>query len=111
MSAEPDNQRPAALRRGWLRHGNPPGDFMGRSALRGEEPSWSALRLPNHAQRPRRLHGGLSTGPRTPEGLEAIRRSRTIHGFYSAASVLERRAGRRAVREIQRLLQMAWQCE
>jgi hypothetical protein len=30
-----------------------------------------------------RLHGGLSTGPRTPEGLERMRRANTRHGKYS----------------------------
>ena len=34
-----------------------------------------------------RLHGGLSTGPRTPEGRARIRQARTIHGFYSAKAV------------------------
>ena len=31
-----------------------------------------------------RLHGGRSTGPRTPEGLANIRAARTIHGNYGA---------------------------
>ena len=30
-----------------------------------------------------RLHGGLSTGPRTPEGLARSRRARWTHGGYS----------------------------
>jgi len=30
-----------------------------------------------------RLHGGLSTGPRTPEGLARSRRARWRHGRYS----------------------------
>jgi hypothetical protein len=30
------------------------------------------------------MHGGASTGPRTAEGIERIRRARTIHGRYSA---------------------------
>jgi hypothetical protein len=31
-----------------------------------------------------RMHGGLSTGPRTAEGQERIRVARTTHGRYSA---------------------------
>src|SRR5215472_12303404 len=31
-------------------------------------------------------HGGLSTGPKTAEGIERIRQARTIHGRYSASS-------------------------
>ena len=38
-----------------------------------------------------RLHGGLSTGPRTPEGRERIRQARTMTGFYSASAIAARR--------------------
>lgn len=31
-----------------------------------------------------RLHGGKSTGPKTQEGLERMRRAKTKHGNYSA---------------------------
>jgi hypothetical protein len=34
-----------------------------------------------------RLHGGLSTGPRTAEGIERIRMARTAHGRYSAEMI------------------------
>ncbi len=47
------------------RQGHP----CGRAALRG--------------RRRCRLHGGLSTGPRTAEGLARSRRARWIHGRYS----------------------------
>lgn len=30
-----------------------------------------------------RMHGGCSTGPRTAEGLERMRRAKTRHGKYS----------------------------
>jgi hypothetical protein len=33
-----------------------------------------------------RMHGGASTGPRTPEGLQRIVKARTVHGRYSAES-------------------------
>jgi hypothetical protein len=36
--------------------------------------------------------------------IEAIRRSRTIHGFYSAAAVQQRRTARQVYREFRRLL-------
>jgi hypothetical protein len=41
-----------------------------------------------------RLHGGLSTGPRTPEGRERCRQAATKHGFYSRAAKEERRRAR-----------------
>jgi hypothetical protein len=37
------------------------------------------------------MHGGLSTGPRTAEGIERIRRAVTKHGRYTAAAKAERR--------------------
>ena len=42
-----------------------------------------------------RMHGGPSTGPRTPEGLERSRRSNWKHGYYSAKAKRVRREARR----------------
>ena len=41
-----------------------------------------------------RLHGGKSTGPRTAEGLERMRRAKTKHGLYSAETLQLMRAVR-----------------
>jgi hypothetical protein len=30
-----------------------------------------------------RMHGGPSTGPRTPEGLERLRKAKTKHGAFT----------------------------
>ena len=38
-----------------------------------------------------RMHGGKSTGPGTAEGIERIRKMRTIHGRYSAEAIELRR--------------------
>jgi hypothetical protein len=47
-----------------------------------------------------KLHGGKSTGPRTPEGLERSRRANWKHGYYSrrveAIPINLRDAGNRA---------------
>ena len=43
-----------------------------------------------------RFHGGLSTGPRTAEGLERLRAARTIHGSWGR----EGRELRALVREL-----------
>jgi hypothetical protein len=37
-----------------------------------------------------KLHGGKSTGPRTPEGLERSRRANRKHGYYSREAKAER---------------------
>ena len=51
-----------------------------------------------------RLHGGLSTGPRTPEGRERIRQARTVTGFYSAASIAARRKAAANYRQLRATL-------
>jgi hypothetical protein len=51
-----------------------------------------------------RLHGGLSTGPRTTEGLERLRAARTVHGFYTQAAVNARRQARARFRLLEQLL-------
>jgi len=38
-----------------------------------------------------RIHGGKSTGPRTEEGIERIRRASTKHGRRSKAAITERK--------------------
>jgi hypothetical protein len=43
-----------------------------------------------------RMHGGLSTGPRTREGLARLTQARTVHGGYG----LERRIFYGAIREM-----------
>jgi hypothetical protein len=41
-----------------------------------------------------RMHGGLSTGPRTEAGRAKARRARWRHGHYSAEARMERRQAR-----------------
>jgi hypothetical protein len=50
-----------------------------------------------------RLHGGKSTGPRTAEGLERMRRAKTKHGLYSAETLLLLRAVRALRRDARRV--------
>jgi hypothetical protein len=38
-----------------------------------------------------RMHGGKSTGPRSPEGLERSRKANWKHGYYSAKAIAARR--------------------
>jgi hypothetical protein len=100
MSEEPQNKR-----RGWLKNGNPPGDYSkaprcgARTKSRGGAPCQCPA-MPNGRCR---VHGGRSTGPRTREGIERIRQARTKHGFYSApmrAIRAESRATMRILRDI-----------
>jgi hypothetical protein len=47
-----------------------------------------------------RFHGGLSTGPRTPEGLERSRRARWVHGRRSREVREQRAQAHRAWRDL-----------
>jgi hypothetical protein len=51
-----------------------------------------------------RMHGGKSTGPRTAEGIERIRTSRTKHGRYSQAAIVKRRQSRQLIETIRALI-------
>jgi hypothetical protein len=91
---------PHVQRRGWLKHGNPPGDVLtaprcGARTRRGTSCQGPAMR---HRRRCR-LHGGLSTGARTPEGLARIRQAVTKHGWFTRAAREERRQLRQLLRE------------
>jgi hypothetical protein len=97
-------QTPHATRRGWLKNGNRPGDFAkasrcGAKTRRGTLCQCRAM--PNGRCR---LHGGLSTGPKTEKGIERIRAAVTKHGGYSAAARAERRDVRALVRDARALL-------
>jgi hypothetical protein len=40
-----------------------------------------------------KVHGGKSTGPRTPEGLERSRRANWKHGYFSREATVARAGG------------------
>src|ERR1039458_9849151 len=92
-------QTPHGTRRGWLKNGNPPGDLS--KALRCGAKTRHGTRCQCGAMLNGRcrLHGGLSTGPKTPAGVERIRQALTKHGKYSEASKAERRHIRLLMKE------------
>jgi hypothetical protein len=51
-----------------------------------------------------RMHGGKSTGPRTPEGLQRSRKSGWKHGYYSAEAKRVRRDARQQYRMLRQLI-------
>jgi hypothetical protein len=51
-------------------------------------------------------HGGPSTGPRTPEGLQRIVEARTVHGRYGADMRELRRLIRLLDEEQRRVLEL-----
>lgn len=52
-----------------------------------------------------RMHGGLSTGPRTQAGLERIRQANWKHGRFSAEAKAERRLLRQLCRQVKELIE------
>ena len=53
-----------------------------------------------------RMHGGPSTGPRTPEGLERSRRANWKHGHPSAEAIAQRKEAAAIGREISLLIRL-----
>jgi hypothetical protein len=84
------NRSPHDRRRGWLKNGNKPGDFSTARRCGAKTRGGTPCQCPAMANSRCRLHGGLSTGARTPEGIERIRRAVTKHGRYTAAAKAER---------------------
>jgi glucans biosynthesis protein len=71
-------------RRGWLKHGNPPGDWTMARRCGAITRRQTACQCPALRDRLRcRLHGGKSTGPKSAAGLERSRRARWKHGAYA----------------------------
>ena len=53
-----------------------------------------------------RMHGGSSTGPKTPEGLARIRAARTTHGMRTAEMEVLRALVRELRAEAKRLVEL-----
>ena len=79
------------MRRGWLKHGNPTGDPGTAPRCGAKTRQGNACQAPAMPNGRCRLHGGKSTGPRTPEGLARSQRARWKHGGYSVEARREYR--------------------
>ena len=95
---------PHEHRRGWLKHGNPPGDFTKAARCGAKTRRGTACQCPGMKNGRCRMHGGLSTGPRTAAGLERSRRARWKHGAYSRETRALLAESRRRRRELWALL-------
>ena len=90
----------SAVRRGWLKNGNPPGDpslapRCGAKTRKGTPCLCPAMRYKKRC----RMHGGASTGPRTSEGLSRSKRANWKSGLYSAKAKAAARFLRGFLRE------------
>ena len=91
-------------RRGWLKNGNRPGDYSKAPRCGAKNRCGSPCQCPAMSNGRCRMHGGLSTGPKTAAGIERIRRAVTKHGRYSAAARLERQRYHALLRDVSELM-------
>jgi hypothetical protein len=76
-------ETPHDKRRGVLRNGNLSGDFSKAPRCGAKNRLGTPCQCPAMPNGRCRLHGGLSTGAKTQEGIVRIRRAVTKHGRYS----------------------------
>ena len=101
-------QTPQETRRGRLKNGNRSGDFLKAPRCGAKTRRGTSCQCPAMANGRCRLHGGLSTGPKTADGIERIRRAVTKHGRYCASAKIERKRYRALLREGHELIRRIW---
>ena len=104
MTQTKSNEQAAIPRTGWLKNGNPPGDPNKAPRCGAKTRRGTPCQSPAMQNGRCRMHGGASTGPRTPEGLENSRRARWKHGQYSAPARAERKRIRELLRQTRELM-------
>lgn len=102
-SPTPQDKRRGCLKNG---NGNPPGDFSKAPRCGAKNRRGTPCQCPAMKNRRCRLHGGLSTGPKTQEGIERIRRAKWKHGRYSKAAIEDKRNLRKMLKEAWMVLQV-----
>jgi hypothetical protein len=71
------------MRRGWLKNGNPPGDFSKAPRCGAKTRRGTKCQCPAMENGRCRLHGGKSTGPKTKAGIKRIQKAVAKHGQYT----------------------------
>ena len=90
-----------------LKNGNPQGNPMNAPRCGAKTRKGAPCRAPAMANSRCRMHGGKSTGPRTPEGLERSRKANWKHGLYSAESIAARRYMNQLLRDSREVIEQA----
>ncbi len=96
--------QPHTARRGWLKNGNPSGDLAKAKPCGARTRSGKPCRGSAMKNGRCRMHGGPSTGPRTPEGKERSRMASWKHGRFAQAALAARRQARLTLKLITELL-------
>ena len=87
-----------------LKNGNPQGNPMNAPRCGAKTRRGMPCKSPAMKNGRCRMHGGKSTGPRTPEGLERSRKANFKHGFYSAEMIAQRKYIRQLLRKSREML-------
>jgi hypothetical protein len=109
LHATPDTARAGApegataRRRGRLKNGNPSGDYLRAPRCGARTRAGCPCRQPAMPNGRCRLHGGLSTGARTPEGRRRAQTARLVHGYRSAEYIGLRSRAVQAARRLRAL--------
>jgi hypothetical protein len=74
---------PHGHRRGWLKNGNPSGDFFSAPRCGAKNRRGLPCQCPAMRNGRCQMHGGKSTGPKTAAGRERSRQAVWKHGAYS----------------------------
>ena len=88
-----------------LKNGNRQGNPMNAPRCGAKTRRGTPCKAPAMANGRCRMHGGKSTGPRTPEGLERSRKANLKHGLYSAELLEERKFIRQLLRNSRETLE------
>ena len=97
--------KPHAKRRSTRKTNNPPWAFMkaprcGAKTRKGTPCQASAMKNGRC-----RMHGGKSTGPKTPEGIERIRQAHLKHGRYTKEAIASRKEFRSLLKEMKKTIE------
>jgi hypothetical protein len=90
--------------RAWLKNNNPVADLTKASRCGAKTRRGTSCQCPAMPNGRCRLHGGLSTGPRTTAGIERIRQAVTKHGRYSKRARGEREHYRKLLQHWREML-------
>src|SRR5262245_59130497 len=88
---------------GWLKNGNPPFDLRQVKQCGAKSRGGNPCKCPAMKNGRCRLHGGKSTGAKTPEGKERARLANYKHGRATLEATAERTASALARRKMKAL--------
>ncbi len=84
---------------GRLKYGNPSGDWSKAQRCGAKTRKGTPCLSPAMSNGRCRMHGGKSTGPKTPEGIQRIRETHLKHGRYTMKALEEKKKCNRLIKK------------